>query len=155
MKELIEMTYAEFVEWIEASVAIEVDDQYVIYPPMDNDGEMEFKEDEGQEAPYFTATKDWNFHLLAGELTVYSPDKNDEHNIVRLGHMDGSTESDLYAEDNGEHCPKCKSLKVESTSELDHCAHKIYQNCRCIDCGVEFTDIYTLSGMEVLEDDDE
>ena len=61
-----------------------------------------------------------------------------------------------YADDCGEHCPnkECGSLRVEAVSSLDHCAHKIYQECRCLDCGYEFTDEYTLSGFHEVQDEE-
>ena len=152
---MIEMTFERFKEWLSGTPAIEVDYQYVIYPPHEDDGEMEFKEDESQEEPYFTITKDWHFLLHDGMMSVYSPDKDDDHDILRLGYKDSfDSYSDVYAENNGEKCPNpsCGSTRIDQTSELDHCGNRIYQGCRCVNCGKEWNDHYTLTGMSEVED---
>jgi hypothetical protein len=149
-----ELTYQEFKKWLGDAQAVEVDDQYVIYPPSEDCGEIEFYEDSNQEEPYFTITEDCHFHAHDGMITVYSPDKEEDHDIVRLGYKDSKNYlSDVYVDWGGEFCPKpdCESMKIESTDTLDHCDNKIYQSCRCIECGYEWMDEYSLTSMSELE----
>jgi len=100
-----------------------------------------------------------NYVLLDEKLNVmYGVQAQDEY--ASLGHLVEGTfdwndfTSKDYAKTCGEFCPFCGSLNVDTTGSLDHCAHAIYQGCRCVSCKKEWTDDYTLTGFEEVHDEE-
>lgn len=52
-----------------------------------------------------------------------------------------------YVAAGGNRCPFCKSTNVTSDS-LDADGSTATANCDCLDCGEEWVDTYTLTGVE-------
>jgi len=59
------------------------------------------------------------------------------------------TEKQAYIKTRYGCCPKCKSTNIEGGS-LEMGGNQVWQEVSCIDCGLEFMDIYTLTDVEVL-----
>jgi transposase-like protein len=55
-----------------------------------------------------------------------------------------------YVADGGGRCPFCRSREIEG-SQHDYEGDKVYQNITCRSCNREWTDIYALTGYDVLE----
>lgn len=55
-----------------------------------------------------------------------------------------------YVENGYSHCPKCKSSNIEAGS-LEVSDNQVWQDVKCLDCGLEYNDIYTLTSVEVRE----
>lgn len=54
-----------------------------------------------------------------------------------------------YIKNGGLNCPHCKSDNTRGESaEIE--AGSATQNCYCVDCGSEWTDIYKLTGFDNL-----
>lgn len=150
-----DISLEQFADWMGDACAVEVQNQFVIYPPHLEDGEIRFHETEDQDEPYFVVDADWELTICDdGSVYGYNLRTGDDCHVVRLMREGGESDSEKYALDNGEHCPnpECRSLNVEATDSLDHCGHLIYQSCRCVACGREYTDIYGLKGMEPIVD---
>ena len=149
------MNYEVFKKWLGQASAVEVDGMYVIYPPQEDDGRIEFRESDNQEEPYFAVGENDEYRLLEnGSVTVKVAGLEEEWNIIRLIRDGGDDESSKYAFNGGSSCPKCGSENLSSTDSLDHCGDRAYQNCHCEDCNVEFTDEYRLVGMKIIEDEE-
>jgi hypothetical protein len=52
-----------------------------------------------------------------------------------------------YLAAGGVHCPFCHSAQIEGDS-FEAEAGTVWQDVRCLDCGEEWQDLYTLTGIE-------
>lgn len=57
-----------------------------------------------------------------------------------------------YIQNKGTRCPNsnCQSNEISSTSNVQTDAGVAWHSCMCEMCGLEWTDYYTLTDMEVL-----
>ena len=55
-----------------------------------------------------------------------------------------------YVASGGVHCPGCRSGNLVA-GDLTVTAGMVYQDVRCFGCGISFTDVYHLAGVETEE----
>ena len=59
------------------------------------------------------------------------------------------TEKQAYIKTGYNGCPKCKGINCNG-GLFDADGNQVWQELRCIDCGFEYRDIYTLTDLELL-----
>jgi predicted Zn-ribbon and HTH transcriptional regulator len=50
-------------------------------------------------------------------------------------------------------CPYCQSENIEGDASFDFSGDDIRKNIECLDCGKQWIDTYSLSGVEAAEED--
>jgi len=55
---------------------------------------------------------------------------------------------------DGNHCPECHNSDISGGS-VEVQANTAFQEVACNNCGAEWNDLYTLSGVEILSGSDE
>jgi DNA-directed RNA polymerase subunit RPC12/RpoP len=60
---------------------------------------------------------------------------------------------DTYKGHNGNACPKCGSTNISSIDFVQADGMSAWQDIACRDCGAEWQDLYTLTGIDLLADD--
>lgn len=53
-----------------------------------------------------------------------------------------------YVDSRGSYCPYCKSKNIEGTGNRDYDDNWASNHIVCKDCGKEWDDIYTLTGID-------
>jgi predicted Zn finger-like uncharacterized protein len=57
-----------------------------------------------------------------------------------------------YLATGGSNCPRCKSKIIVSAEPTQIDGSAVWQRMQCSNCGAEWHDLYTLTGMELIDD---
>jgi predicted Zn-ribbon and HTH transcriptional regulator len=64
-------------------------------------------------------------------------------------------QKEMYLTRRGVKCPVCGSEVVEGGLDIDLDGSELRQGARCRECDSEWVDVYTLTGIEDVEEDHE
>lgn len=60
--------------------------------------------------------------------------------------------AEQYVLNHGNECPYCVSQDITTTEQTDVCDGTAWQECRCRECGKHWRDVYSLSGVEEVDE---